>query len=89
MSEPGCYLMDEPDAPLSCTACRVALLHDLARAGSRAVVATHSPIGAVTPGASILEARGWGIRAAQLEGWIWSAAGAGSSTTLTPISVIC
>ncbi|HBW21202.1 MAG: hypothetical protein ACLPN6_30185 [Streptosporangiaceae bacterium] len=55
MSEPGCYLMDEPDAPLSCTACRVALLHDLARAGSRAVVATHSPIGAVTPGASILE----------------------------------
>lgn len=58
MNQPGFYLMDEPDAPLSFTACLglVALLHDLARAGSQAVVATHSPIVAAVPGASGLAA---------------------------------
>ena len=35
VSQPGFYLMDEPDAPLSFTACLglVALLHDLVEAG--------------------------------------------------------
>lgn len=67
VSEPGFYLMDEPDAPLSFTACLglVALLHDLARAGAQAVVATHSPMIAAIPGASLLELGGWGIRAAR------------------------
>lgn len=67
MNEPGFYLMDEPDAPLSFTACLglVALLHDLARAGSQAVVATHSPLVAAVPGARILELGRWGIRAAR------------------------
>ncbi|HZI75917.1 MAG TPA: hypothetical protein VFD73_18210 [Gemmatimonadales bacterium] len=33
----------------------VALLHDLAQAGSQAIVATHSPMVASVPGASIPE----------------------------------
>jgi predicted ATPase len=45
----------------------VALLHDLAQAGSQAVVATHSPIVAAVPGASILELGDWGIRPARWE----------------------
>ncbi len=67
VSEPGFYLMDEPDAPLSFTACLglVRLLHELVRLGSQAVVATHSPIVAAAPGASILELGSWGIRAAR------------------------
>ena len=69
MNQPGFYLMDEPDAPLSFTASLglVALLHDLAQAGSQAVVATHSPIVAATPGASILELGDWGIRTTRWE----------------------
>ena len=69
VNEPGFYLMDEPDAPLSFTACLglVALLHDLVQLGSQAVVATHSPILAAVPGASILELGDWGIRTASWE----------------------
>ena len=39
VNRPGFYLMDEPDAPLSFTACLglVALLHDLAQAGSQVI----------------------------------------------------
>ncbi len=67
VSQPGFYLMDEPDAPLSFTACLglVALLHDLVEAGSQAVVATHSPVLAATPGATILEIGNLGIRASR------------------------
>ncbi len=67
VSQPGFYLMDEPDAPLSFTACLglVALLHDLVEARSQAVVATHSPVLAATPGATILEIGNWGIRASR------------------------
>lgn len=66
VNQPGFYLMDEPDAPLSFTACLglAALLHDLAQAGAQAVIATHSPIVAAIPGASILELGDWGIRPA-------------------------
>jgi predicted ATPase len=69
VNQAGFYLMDEPDAPLSFTACLglVALLHDLAEAGSQAIVATHSPIVAAVPGASILELGDWGIRPARWE----------------------
>lgn len=61
--------MDEPDAPLSFTACLglAALLHDLTGAGSQAIVATHPPMLAAVPGASILELGDWGMRAAQWE----------------------
>jgi predicted ATPase len=63
----GLYLMDEPDAPLSFTASLglLALLHDLVQAGSQAIVATHSPIIAASPGAHILELGDWGIRPAR------------------------
>lgn len=69
VSQPGFYLMDEPDAPLSFTASLglVALLHDLAHRGSQVIVATHSPIVAAVPGATILELGDWGIRPAQWE----------------------
>jgi predicted ATPase len=69
VNQPGFYLMDEPDAPLSFTASLglVALLHDLAQAGSQAIVATHSPIVAAVPGANILELGDWGIRPARWE----------------------
>lgn len=67
VSEPGFYLMDEPDAPLSFTAslALAALLHDLAREGSQAIVATHSPVIAAIPGAALFELGGWGIRPAR------------------------
>ena len=69
VNEAGFYLMDEPDAPLSFTASLglVALLHDLVAAGSQMVVATHSPIVAALPGASLLELGPWGIRPATWE----------------------
>jgi predicted ATPase len=69
VNQPGFYLMDEPDAPLSFTACLglAALLHDLAVEGSQAVVATHSPIVAAVPGAAILELGDWGMRSARWE----------------------
>jgi len=67
VNQQGFYLMDEPDAPLSFVASLglVALLHDLAREHSQAVVATHSPIVAALPGANILELGDWGMRPAR------------------------
>jgi predicted ATPase len=69
VNQPGLYLMDEPDAPLSFTASLglVALLHDLSGAGSQLIVATHSPMIAAVPGATILELGDWGIRASEWE----------------------
>ena len=67
VNQRGFYLMDEPDAPLSFIACLslVALLHDLAAAASQVVVATHSPVIAAVPGATILELGDWGLRPAR------------------------
>ncbi|HUD77370.1 MAG TPA: AAA family ATPase [Streptosporangiaceae bacterium] len=67
INQPGFYLMDEPDAPLSFVASLslVALLQDLGEAGAQVVVATHSPVVAAVPGARILELGSWGIRPAQ------------------------
>ena len=67
VNQAGFYLMDEPDAPLSFVASLglVALLHDLAREHSQAVIATHSPVLAALPGAHILELGEWGIRPAR------------------------
>jgi predicted ATPase len=69
VNQRGFYLMDEPDAPLSFVSCLslVALLHDLAAAGSQVVVATHSPVVAAVPGARILELGDWGIRPSRWE----------------------
>jgi len=65
----GFYLMDEPDAPLSFVSCLslVTLLHELAAGGSQVIVATHSPVLAAVPGATILELGDWGIRPARWE----------------------
>ncbi len=67
VNQRGFYLMDEPDAPLSFVSSLslVALLHDLTSADSQVVVATHSPIVAAVPGATILELGEWGMRPAQ------------------------
>ena len=69
VNQRGFYLMDEPDAPLSFVSCLslVALLYDLASAGSQAVVTTHSPVVASVPGAHILELGEWGIRPTRWE----------------------
>ena len=61
----GLYLMDEPEAALSFTntLALVHLLRDMAADGTRqAIVATHSPIVAATPGADLYELGPWGIR---------------------------
>jgi predicted ATPase len=57
VNQPGFYLLDEPDAPLSFTAslALVRVLHSLVSVGSQLMVATHSPILAAIPGATILE----------------------------------
>jgi predicted ATPase len=51
----GLYLLDEPETPLSPTRvlALLALLQDSVAAGSQFVIATHSPILAAFPGASI------------------------------------
>jgi predicted ATPase len=69
-ADPGLYLLDEPESALSFTGCLalVGLLADIAgSATTQAVVATHSPIIAATPGARILEVGDWGLRETRWE----------------------
>ncbi|MGX7678764.1 AAA family ATPase [Jatrophihabitans sp. DSM 45814] len=64
-NDPGLYVLDEPESALSFTGslALVGLLHRIATEGRRqAIVATHSPIIAATPGARILEIGEWGMR---------------------------
>jgi predicted ATPase len=63
----GLFLLDEPDAALSFTAtlALVGLLSDLVSGGAQVVVATHSPVLATLPGASLVEVGPWGLRAAR------------------------
>jgi predicted ATPase len=67
--EPGLYLFDEPEAALSFTSCLglIALLARMPAEGSQAIVATHSPLIAATPGAALLELGEWGMRVAPFE----------------------
>ena len=60
----GFFLMDEPEAALSFRGCLalVAALHDLAQEGAQVLVATHSPLLASLPGATLLEAGEHGLR---------------------------
>jgi predicted ATPase len=53
----GLVLLDEPEAPLSPAQqlALLALLIDAARAGTQAIIATHSPILMALPGAEIVE----------------------------------
>ena len=60
----GLFLMDEPEAALSFRGCLalVAALHDLALEGAQVLVATHSPLLASLPGATLLEVGEHGLR---------------------------
>jgi predicted ATPase len=63
--KPGFFCLDEPEAALSfsSTLVLVSQLHELAQtAGAQVVCATHSPVLAALPGATILEVGDWGIR---------------------------
>ena len=55
VNQPGFYIMDEPDAPLSFVSCLslVLLVHELGQGGAQVIVATHSPVMAAVPGARI------------------------------------
>jgi predicted ATPase len=56
-AEQGLYVLDEPESALSFDSCLVllALLVEMRAAGSQIVLATHSPVLAALPGASVLQ----------------------------------
>jgi predicted ATPase len=62
-AEPGLYILDEPEAALSfdSSLTLLTLMSDMLAAGSQLVVATHSPILAALPGASLLQLDEQGI----------------------------
>lgn len=62
--EKGLYVLDEPEAALSFTACLALLraLRGLAANGSQVVCATHSPLLTALPGACIIELGEHGMR---------------------------
>ena len=65
LGSPGLYCLDEPEAALSfsSTLVLVGALHDLGRTeGAQVLCATHSPVLAALPGATILEVGDWGLR---------------------------
>jgi predicted ATPase len=61
---PAFYCLDEPEAALSfsSTLALMGALHDLAREGAQVLCATHSPVLASLPGATVLEVGDWGYR---------------------------
>lgn len=61
---PGFYCLDEPEAALSfsSTLGLIARLHDVVSDGGQVLCATHSPVLASMPGATILEVGDWGLR---------------------------
>ena len=65
----GLYLFDEPEAALSFTSSLglIALLARMPGEGLQAIVATHSPLIAATPGAMLVEVGEWGMRQAAYE----------------------
>jgi len=66
---PGFYCLDEPEAALSfsSTLGLIAALHGVASTGGQVLCATHSPVLAAMPGATILEVGDWGLREATWE----------------------
>jgi predicted ATPase len=62
----GVYLLDEPDAALSFTGTLtlMALLQEVVTGGAQVVLATHSPVLAALPGATLVEVGSWGLRPA-------------------------
>lgn len=61
---PGLYCLDEPEAALSfsSTLALIGTLADVVAGGGQVLCATHSPVLAAMPGATILEVGGWGLR---------------------------
>ncbi len=61
---PGFYCLDEPEAALSfsSTLGLMRVLHDVVGDGGQVLCATHSPVLAAMPGATILEVGDWGYR---------------------------
>ncbi|CAN5680594.1 AAA family ATPase [soil metagenome] len=66
---PAFFCLDEPEAALSfsSTLGLIAALHDVVSAGGQVLCATHSPVLAALPGATILEVGDWGYRSATWE----------------------
>jgi predicted ATPase len=60
----GFYCIDEPESALSFSSSLAVagVLNQLAATGSQVLCATHSPVIAALPGATILEVGDWGIR---------------------------
>lgn len=62
---PGLYVLDEPESALSFTNSLglIGLLHRIVNDGNaQVVVATHSPVVAAIPGATLIELGEWGMR---------------------------
>jgi predicted ATPase len=61
---PGLYCLDEPEAALSfsSTLGLISALHEVVSTGGQVLCATHSPVLAAMPGATILEVGDWGLR---------------------------
>ena len=61
---PGFYCLDEPEAALSFSSVLglVSVLHGVVQAGGQVLCATHSPVLAAMPGATVLEVGEWGLR---------------------------
>jgi predicted ATPase len=61
---PGFYCLDEPEAALSfsSTLGLISTLAAVVESGGQVLCATHSPVLAAMPGATILEAGEWGLR---------------------------
>lgn len=68
-TEPGLYLMDEPEAALSFSSCLrlMSTMDTLAGIGAQIICATHSPVLAALPGAEIYEIGDRGIHALNWE----------------------
>jgi predicted ATPase len=61
---PGLYCLDEPEAALSFSSqlALVSTMHELGQNGAQLLCATHSPLLAALPGATLLETGPWGMR---------------------------
>ena len=66
----GVYFLDEPESALSfqSSLALLVILDSLRQEGSQVVMATHSPVLAALPGATLIEVGPWGMRQAPLGG---------------------
>ncbi|TFV89181.1 AAA family ATPase [Blastococcus sp. CT_GayMR16] len=63
VTERGLWILDEPESALSFRSCLrlLALMHGMTAAGSQVLLATHSPVLAALPGATVYELDGSGF----------------------------